>query len=568
MLFQKIKAYKWQALASLIMTGLMVTSSLLQPRYLQEVLEALLTGDNEAIYNIGFWLILVALIGLVAGGINVVLAAYIAQGVSSDLREDAFRKIQTFSYANIEKFNAGNLVVRMTNDINQIQNVVMMTFQILFRLPILFIGSFILAVVTLPSLWWVLVLMVVLIVAMTGLMMGMMGPRFAKFQTLLERINAIAKENLRGVRVVKSFVREKDQFNKFTQVSDELLGENLYIGYAFSIVQPVMMLISYGAVFLSIWLVAGMAESDPSVVGSIASFVNYLSQIIFTIVMVGFLGNSVTRAMISLRRIREILDTEPAMTFKDVEDEELEGSLSFENVTFTYPNDEEPILKDVSFDIAAGEMVGVVGATGAGKSTLAQLIPRLFDPQQGSIKIGGKDIRTVSEGTLRKTVSIVLQRAILFSGTIADNLRQGKGDATVSEMERAARIAQASEFISRMDLAFESPVEERGTNFSGGQKQRMSIARGIVSNPKILIFDDSTSALDAKSERLVQEALNKDLKGTTTIIIAQKISSVVHADKILVLDQGRLIGQGKHADLVATNPVYREIYETQKGKEE
>ena len=568
MLFQKIKAYKWQALASLIMTGLMVTSSLLQPRYLQKVLEALLTGDNEAIYHIGFWLILVALIGLIAGGINVVLAAYIAQGVSSDLREDAFRKIQTFSYANIEEFNAGNLVVRMTNDINQIQNVVMMTFQILFRLPILFIGSFILAVVTLPSLWWVLVLMVVLIVAMTGLMMGMMGPRFTKFQTLLERINAIAKENLRGVRVVKSFVREKDQFDKFTQVSDELLGENLYIGYAFSIVQPAMMLISYGAVFLSIWLVAGMAESDPSVVGSIASFVNYLSQIIFTIVMVGFLGNSVTRAMISFRRIREILDTEPAMTFKDVEDEELEGSLSFENVTFTYPNDAEPILKDVSFDIAAGEMVGVVGATGAGKSTLAQLIPRLFDPQQGSIKIGGKDIRTVSEGTLRKTVSIVLQKAILFSGTIADNLRQGKGDATVSEMERAARIAQASEFISRMDLAFESPVEERGTNFSGGQKQRMSIARGIVSNPRILIFDDSTSALDAKSERLVQEALNKDLKGTTTIIIAQKISSVVHADKILVLDQGRLIGQGKHADLVASNPVYREIYETQKGKEE
>ena len=568
MLFQKIKSYKWQALASLVMTGLMVTSSLLQPRYLQEVLEALLTGDNEAIYTIGFWLILVALIGLIAGGINVVLAAYIAQGVSSDLREDAFRKIQTFSYANIEKFNAGNLVVRMTNDINQIQNVVMMTFQILFRLPLLFIGSFILAVVTLPSLWWVLVLMVVLIVAIMGFMMGVVGPRFAKFQTLLERINAIAKENLRGVRVVKSFVREKDQFDKFTQVSDELLGENLYIGYAFSVMQPAMMLISYGAVFLSIWLVAGMAESDPSVVGSIASFVNYLSQIIFTIVMVGFLGNSVTRAMISLRRIREILDTEPAMTFEDVEDEVLEGSLSFEHVTFTYPNDEEPILKDVSFDIAPGEMVGVVGATGAGKSTLAQLIPRLFDPQQGSIKIGGKDIRTVSERTLRKTVSIVLQRAILFSGTIADNLRQGKGDATVSELERAARIAQASEFISRMDLAFESPVEERGTNFSGGQKQRMSIARGVVSNPKILIFDDSTSALDAKSERLVQEALNRDLKGTTTIIIAQKISSVVHADKILVLDQGRLIGQGKHADLVATNPVYREIYETQKGKEE
>ena len=568
MLIQKIKTYKWQAMASLLMTSLMVASSLLQPRYLQEVLDALLAGKYEAIYSIGAWLIGVALVGLVAGGLNVVLAAYIAQGVSSDLREDAFRKIQTFSYANIEQFNAGNLVVRMTNDINQIQNVVMMTFQILFRLPLLFIGSFILAVQTLPSLWWVIVLMVVLIFGLTAIMMGMMGPRFAKFQTLLERINAIAKENLRGVRVVKSFVQEKEQFAKFTEVSDELLGQNLYIGYAFSVVEPFMMLVGYGAVFLSIWLVAEMVQSDPSVVGSIASFVNYLSQIIFTIVMVGFLGNSVSRAMISMRRIREILDAEPAMTFKDVPDEELVGSLSFENVTFTYPMDKEPMLKDVSFTIEPGQMVGVVGATGAGKSTLAQLIPRLFDPQEGAIKIGGKDIREVSEGTLRKTVSIVLQRAILFSGTIADNLRQGKGDATLFEMERAANIAQASEFIHRMEKTFESPVEERGTNFSGGQKQRMSIARGIVSNPRILIFDDSTSALDAKSERLVQEALNKDLKGTTTIIIAQKISSVVHADKILVLDQGRLIGQGTHTDLVANNAVYREIYETQKGKEE
>lgn len=568
MLIQKIKTYKWQAMASLLMTSLMVASSLLQPRYLQEVLDALLAGKYEAIYSIGAWLIGVALVGLVAGGLNVILAAYIAQGVSSDLREDAFRKIQTFSYANIEQFNAGNLVVRMTNDINQIQNVVMMTFQILFRLPLLFIGSFILAVQTLPSLWWVIVLMVVLIFGLTAIMMGMMGPRFAKFQTLLERINAIAKENLRGVRVVKSFVQEKEQFAKFTEVSDELLGQNLYIGYAFSVVEPFMMLVGYGAVFLSIWLVAEMVQSDPSVVGSIASFVNYLSQIIFTIVMVGFLGNSVSRAMISMRRIREILDAEPAMTFKDVPDEELVGSLSFENVTFTYPMDKEPMLKDVSFTIEPGQMVGVVGATGAGKSTLAQLIPRLFDPQEGAIKIGGKDIREVSEGTLRKTVSIVLQRAILFSGTIADNLRQGKGDATLFEMERAANIAQASEFIHRMEKTFESPVEERGTNFSGGQKQRMSIARGIVSNPRILIFDDSTSALDAKSERLVQEALNKDLKGTTTIIIAQKISSVVHADKILVLNQGRLIGQGTHTDLVANNAVYREIYETQKGKEE
>ena len=568
MFFKSLLRYKWYALSSLLMTSLMIASSLLLPWFLKHILDALQEQNSQTIYSMGGWLIGIGFVGLVAGGINVTLAAYIAQAVSSDLREETFRKIQTFSYANIEEFNAGNLVVRMTNDINQILNVTMMLFQILLRLPILFIGSVILAIVTMPSLWWIIFLLIVLIAGLTAVMMGMMGPRFKKFQTLLDKINAIAKENLRGVRVVKSFVREEDQFYKFSQVSDELLSENLYIGYAFSIIEPLMMLVGYSSVYLAIWTLSGMIQAEPGLVSSIASFIGYLSQIIFTIIMVGFLGNGVTRGIISIRRIKEVLATEPAMTFPDSPDDELEGSLSFEHVTFSYPNDDEPMLKDISFEVEPGQMIGVVGATGAGKSTLAQLIPRLFDPQEGSVKIGGRDLRELSQGTLRKNVSIVLQRAILFSGTIADNLRQGKLNASLPEMERAARIAQASEFISRMEESFDSAVEERGSNFSGGQKQRMSIARGVVNNPNILILDDSTSALDAKSEKLVQEALNKELQGTTTIIIAQKISSVVHADKILVLDQGRLIGQGTHAELVATNDVYREIYETQKGKED
>ena len=568
MFFKSLLRYKWYALSSFLMTSLMIASSLLLPWFLKHILDALQEQNSQTIYSMGGWLIGIGFVGLVAGGINVTLAAYIAQAVSSDLREETFRKIQTFSYANIEEFNAGNLVVRMTNDINQILNVTMMLFQILLRLPILFIGSVILAIVTMPSLWWIIFLLIVLIAGLTAVMMGMMGPRFKKFQTLLDKINAIAKENLRGVRVVKSFVREEDQFHKFSQVSDELLSENLYIGYAFSIIEPMMMLVGYSSVYLAIWTLSGMIQAEPGLVSSIASFIGYLSQIIFTIIMVGFLGNGVTRGIISIRRIKEVLATEPAMTFPDSPDEELEGSISFEHVTFSYPNDDEPMLKDISFDVEPGQMIGVVGATGAGKSTLAQLIPRLFDPQEGSVKIGGRDLRELSQGTLRKNVSIVLQRAILFSGTIADNLRQGKLNASLPEMERAARIAQASEFISRMEESFDSAVEERGSNFSGGQKQRMSIARGVVNNPNILILDDSTSALDAKSEKLVQEALNKELQGTTTIIIAQKISSVVHADKILVLDQGRLIGQGTHAELVATNDIYREIYETQKGKED
>ena len=568
MFFKTLSRYKWFVLGSITMATLMIASSLLQPWLLKRILDALQSNSGQTISSTGAWLIGIGIVGLVAGGINVIIAAYIAQAVSSDLREATFRKIQTFSYANIEKFNAGNLVVRMTNDINQVQNLVMMVFQILFHLPLLFIGSVILALMTLPSLWWIIVLLIVLVSGLTALMMGLMGPRFRKFQVLLEKMNSIAKENLRGVRVVKSFVQEQEQFKKFSQVSDDLLSQNLFIGYAFSIVEPIMMFVGYGAVFLAVWALSGMVQADPEIVNSIASFVGYLNQIIFTIIMVGFLGNTVTRALISIRRINEVLDTAPAMVFKDVPDEKLEGSLTFEHVTFTYPTDEEPILKDISFEVQAGQMIGVVGATGAGKSTLAQLIPRLFDPQEGSIMIGGKDLRDLSQGTLRKNVSIVLQKAILFKGTIADNLRQGKLNASLPEMERAAQIAQASEFINRMEDTFESEVEERGNNFSGGQKQRISIARGVVNNPNILILDDSTSALDAKSEKLVQEALNKELKGSTTIIIAQKISSVLHADKILVLDQGRLIGQGTHSELVAKNKIYREIYETQKGKED
>lgn len=568
MLIKALFKYKWFVLCSVVMTILMITSSLLQPWLLKQVLDALQVSDGDTIYRTGGWLIGMGLVGLIAGGINVTMAAYIAQAVSSDLREKTFRKIQTFSYANIEQFNAGNLVVRMTNDINQIQNLVMMMFQILLRLPILFVGSVVLAIATVPSLWWIIALLIIIVASLTGIMMGMMGPRFQKFQILLERMNSIAKENLRGVRVVKSFVQEQAQFSKFKQVSDELLSQNLFIGYAFSVVEPMMMFVGYGAVYIAIWALSGMVSTDAGIVSAIASFIGYLNQIIFTIIMVGFLGNGVTRAIISMRRINEVLGTEPAMTFQETAVEDLEGSISFEDVTFTYPTDDTPILKDISFDVAPGQMIGVVGATGAGKSTLAQLIPRLFDPQEGAIKIGGKDLRNLSQASLRKNISIVLQKAILFKGTIADNLRQGKLDASLPEMERAAQIAQASEFINRMKESFDSEVEERGSNFSGGQKQRMSIARGVVSHPNILILDDSTSALDAKSEKLVQEALNKDLQGTTTIIIAQKISSVVHADKILVLDQGRLIGQGTHAELVASNDVYREIYETQKGKEE
>ncbi|HFH9928395.1 TPA: ABC transporter ATP-binding protein [Streptococcus suis] len=563
-----ILRYKWHALTSVVLTSIVVITTLLQPSYLKDVLTAVLLNDQDEIFRVGKILLVIAGIGLLAGLANTINAAKIAQGVSADIRENTFRKIQSFSYANIEEFNAGNLVVRMTNDVTQIQNLTMMLFTILLRVPLLFIGAFIMAVRTLPELWWMIIVMVILIVAIMAIVMGQMGPRFGKFQTLMDRMNSIVKENLRGIRVVKSFVQEKNQYDKFKEVSNELLDLNIFIGYGFSILQPLMMFISYMAIFASLYLVSGMVDTNIEAVGGFTSFMSYLMQIMFAIIMTSFMGMQASRAAISIKRIAEVLNTEPAMTFVDVPDEELNGSIVFDNVTFTYPHDTEPTLKNISFEIESGQMVGVVGATGAGKSTLAQLIPRLFDPQEGSIFIGGRDVKEVNKNTLRDTVSIVLQKAILFSGTIADNLRQGAPGADLLRLERAAGIAQAKEFIDRLDETYESEVEERGNNFSGGQKQRISIARGVIGEPKVLVLDDSTSALDAKSEKLVQEALNHELKATTTVIVAQKISSVIKADKILVLDEGRLIGEGTHAELVANNTVYREIYETQKGREE
>ena len=561
------KGYKLDLTIAVLTVTIMAISMLLQPTLLTNIVQAISDDNMDKVNQIGLKLLVIAGIGLIAGIINTIFAARASQGIASDVREAAYRKIQTFSFGNIEQYSVGNLVVRLTNDITQIQSILMMGLQPLLRMPILFVGGFILAVHSIPALWWVIVVMVILVGAVSAVVMGNMGKRFGMIQGLIDRVNAKAKENLQGVRVVKSFNQEDNEQKRFNEVSDELNGVNLQIGYLFSIIVPAFMFIGQGLMVVAIYFVGNMVGSEPKMLAQITGFTNYLMIIMQSIIIGGMMMTFAARGFVSMGRIQEIMNTEPDLQYEDVPEQDLSGAVEFDDVSFTYPGDDKPTLKHISFAVQPGEMIGIVGATGSGKSTMAQLIPRLFDPTEGTVKVGGVDLKDTNESSLRKTVSFVLQRATLFSGKISDNLRQGKADAQEADMKRAAQIAQAAEFVERYEDTYEHVVEERSSNFSGGQKQRLSIARGVIGDPKILILDDSTSALDAKSEKLVKEALDHDLQDTTTFIIAEKISSVINADRILVLEDGELVAEGAHKDLVETSPIYQEIYKTQKAQE-
>lgn len=562
------KNYRKEIIFAIITILVSAFATLWQPRLLDNIQKAILADNHDTVLRDGIGLVVLGLLAIIAGIFNVYYAAKIAQGITSDLREETYAKIQSFSFGNIEKFSSGSLVVRLINDMNQVMNMMMILFMQLLRMPIILLGSFVLSIVTIPHYWWAPVLMLALMIGVGLVVIQNMNQLFAKFQKYMDKISTQVKENLQGVRVVKSFNQGENEIRRFNKTSDDLNELNIKIGYWISTIMPAFMLIAYLVIALVVFLVGRSANLNPSDVAVVSPYVSYILTLLFAILIGGFVIMNFTRGMVSLRRIKEVLDTEPDVQFvSNASAAPKKGSIEFDNVSFTYPDGDKPTLKNISFKVKPGEMVGIVGATGSGKSTLAQLIPRLYDPTKGTIKIGGKDLKTIGEKALRNTVSMVLQKAILFSGTIASNLRQGKEDATDYELKRASEIAQAQEFVGQYPDEFDHAVEERSANFSGGQKQRLSIARGVIGQPPILILDDSTSALDAKSEKLVQEALEHDLKDTTTVIIAEKIVSVMNADKILVLDDGKLVAEGTHEELLKISPIYQDIYRTQKAKE-
>ena len=563
-----VRNYRIQVLGSVISLIIAAFCSLLQPWLLQDTLNCLMKNDAAGIKRYGIFLLLLAAIGVVCGILNIWFAAKTAQGVTSDVREQLYRKIQSFSFSNIEKFSVGTLIVRLINDMNQVTNIIMTTLMQVLRMPIILIGSFVMGIVTLPRYWWVQILLLLIVSLVLFFVFPSLDKLFSKYQVWFDECNTVARESMQGVRVVKSFNRQDQETEKFTASSNELNQLNIKIGYVFSILMPAFTLVVCIGTALIVYLVGKNIGLYPKDISAISSYVGYLSQMLSNLAFGGMMLAQYSRGLVSLKRIDEVIETEPDLKFNHEESNvDLKGSVEFDDVSFKYPGSSKETLSHVSFKVDPGETVGIVGKTGSGKSTLVSLLVRLYDPTSGTIRLGGCDLRDVNERKLRKMAALVQQKALLFSGTIADNLRQGDENATEEDMERAIEISQAKEFIDKYPDRFEHVVEERSANFSGGQQQRLSIARGIIGKPKVLILDDSTSALDAESEKKVQAGLEQKLGDATVFIIAEKIFSVMHADKIIVMDDGKIKAMGTHEELLLTSPLYQEIYETQRAGE-
>ena len=563
-----VRNYRIPVLGSVISLIIAAFCSLLQPWLLQDTLNCLMKNDAAGIKRYGIFLLLLAAIGVVCGILNIWFAAKTAQGVTSDVREQLYRKIQSVSFSNIEKFSVGTLIVRLINDMNQVTNIIMTTLMQVLRMPIILIGSFVMGIVTLPRYWWVQILLLLIVSLVLFFVFPSLDKLFSKYQVWFDECNTVARESMQGVRVVKSFNQQDQETEKFTASSNELNQLNIKIGYVFSILMPAFTLVVCIGTALIVYLVGKNIGLYPKDISAISSYVGYLSQMLSNLAFGGMMLAQYSRGLVSLKRIDEVIETEPDLKFNHEESNvDLKGSVEFDDVSFKYPGSSKETLSHVSFKVDPGETVGIVGRTGSGKSTLVSLLVRLYDPTSGTIRLGGCDLRDVNERKLRKMAALVQQKALLFSGTIADNLRQGDENATEEDMERAIEISQAKEFIDKYPDRFEHVVEERSANFSGGQQQRLSIARGIIGKPKVLILDDSTSALDAESEKKVQAGLEQKLGDATVFIIAEKIFSVMHADKILVMDDGKIKAMGTHEELLLTSPLYQKIYETQRAGE-
>lgn len=571
-LLRSVREYKTSSLLAPLFVTCEVILEVIIPMLMANLIDfGIEAGNMQYILKMGLALIICCIVSLTFGALSGKYAAVASAGFAKNLREDMYNKVQEYSFSNIDKFSTASIVTRLTTDITNIQNAYMMSIRVAVRCPIMLIFALFMAFQINSHLAPIFVIAIPILAVGLVIIISNAKRIFERVFRIYDKLNNVVQENLHGIRVVKSFVREDHETEKFCSVSKEIYQDFSKAEKILAFNAPLMQFCAYGCMLLISWLGAKLivaSGNNPAVgmtTGDLTSMFSYTMQILMSLMMFSMVFVMITISYASMERAEEILDEKsdlhnPENPVYEVKD----GSIEFDHVNFAYgKNADKLCLDNVNLKIPSGATVGIIGGTGSSKSTLVQLIPRLYDATEGAVKVGGRDVREYDIESLREEVAMVLQKNVLFSGTIKDNLRWGKEDATDEEMRHVCQLAQADEFIQTLPDGYDTYIEQGGTNVSGGQKQRLCIARALLKKPKILILDDSTSAVDTKTDALIRMAFRKEIPNTTKIIIAQRISSVEDADLILVLDDGKINGMGTHEELLAHNEIYREVYESQ-----
>ncbi len=561
-----MRQYKGYAFLSPIMMILEVFADVLAPFLMAQIVDkAIPAGDQNEVVRMGLIMIAIALGGLLTGGASAFLGSTAGNGLGANVRKALFEKIQSFSFQQLDKFSVPSLVTRLTNDVSMLSMVTTMTLRMAIRSPVMLVMAVIMAININAELAMVFAVSVPVLIVSILIILSMARGRFRSMQKKVDGVNAVIEEDLTSIRVIKSFVREDYETGRFGQRNDDLRNTMMKAMNLVLILMPLMNLIIYGTIIAIFWYGGNQVIIGTMGAGELTSFVTYCTQIMMSLMMLSMYFFQLTRANTSAERVWEVLDTEPDLSSpaKAAVTTLANGDVEFDDVDFRYATNEHDSLQDVTFKVKSGEMVGIIGSTGSAKTTLVQLIPRLYDSTRGEVKVGGLDVRRYDLKTLRDGVAFVLQKNTLFSGTLRDNLKWGDEHATDEEIIEALKSAAAWDFVSKLPDGLDSWVEQGGRNFSGGQKQRLTIARALLKKPKVLILDDSTSAVDMATDKKIRETFATQHSDITTFIIAQRINSIQGADKIMVMDEGRITAMGTHEELLETNEIYQDLYETQ-----